>query len=127
MKDNNNSFSYSYSGATNDELQKLKEKYTQSETNQKLAEIKKLDTRVDFIATMVAIFTGLMATAFIIAGVIFLIKDRFSTLTGIMLTAPGVIIIAVNPLLYSKIHECVKAHYSSRILSLIKDIEQNRI
>lgn len=127
MKDNNNSFSYSYSGATNDELQKLKEKYTQSETNQKLAEIKKLDTRVDFIATMVAIFTGLMATAFIIAGVIFLIKVRFSTLTGIMLTALGVIIIAVNPLLYSKIHECVKAHYSPRILSLIKDIEQNRI
>lgn len=127
MSEKRNSFSYTYSGAVNDELEHFKEKYTPKKVNEKIKKIRALDKNVDFISTMLSITTGLLGSALIIIGVIWLIKDFYSNLFGGLFTFFGIMIIAATPFLYFKIHSVIKAYYSPEILALIKEIEQNQL
>ena len=127
MNDENKSFSYSYSGATNDELEQIKEKYTQTQTNQKLNEIRRLDRRVDFISTMISIGLGMIGTVFLVHGVISIVASRDNLITGSICTLLGLIIDSTVPLIHFKIASRIKSYVAPRILALIKEIEQNQI
>lgn len=125
MSDDNNSFSFSYSGAINEELEQIKEKYTPKDVNKKTKKIHALDKKVDFTATMISIFLGIFGSAFAICGTIWIIKDIYSGFISITTTLSGVIISAMVPFIHTKIHSLIKSHYAERILALIKEVEQN--
>lgn len=127
MKDNNNSFSYSYSGATNDELQKIKEKYTVSEKNRKLNEVKRLDARVDFTATMISIAIGIIGTFLLVHGIIFIVQNPEKIFYGSAAALFGVTVAAVVPIIHFKIAAVIKKRTAPKILSLIEEIEQNKL
>ncbi len=125
MSYTNKSFSFSYSGATNDELEQIKKKYTQKEVNEKMKKVRSLDKNVDFISTMLSILFGISGTAFLVTGVTWLIKGFPSSAVSIMIGVLGIVIIAVMPFLHTKMYSLIKAHYAPEILALIKEIEQN--
>jgi len=127
MSDENRSFSFSYSGAINDELEQIKEKYIPKETSENMRRLHNLDKRVDFVSTMISILFGLFGSAHIISGVIWLIKDFHSDAVGGLLTVSGILIASAVPFLHSKIYNLIKAHYAPKIIALIKEIEQNQI
>lgn len=127
MENNNNSFSYSYSGVYRDELEQYKEKYAKKNVSEKMKKIRTLDRTVDFIATMVSIFIGLCATASLIAGTVILIKQLTPLTSGIFLSVIGVAVIATVPFIHTRIYNAIKEYYSPKILSLIEEIEQNKL
>ena len=127
MKEDNKAFSFSYSGATIDELEQFKEKYSSVEPEEKIKRIRALDKRVDFIATMISITLGIIGTGFLISGVIQIITIEARLVLGIIQTAIGLFISAAVPFLYAKIHKAVKKLYSPQILTLIEEIEKNQI
>lgn len=126
MNDANKFFSYSYSGAINDELEQIKEKYTPKKTSENMRRLRALDKSVDFVSTMISVLFGLYGSAHIIIGVIWLIKDFYSNTTGAFLTVSGVLITSAVPFFHSKICNLIKAHYAPKIIALIKEIEQNQ-
>ncbi len=126
MSDENKSFSFSYSGKLNGELEQIKKKYSHEETDEKIKKVRALDRDVEFISTMIAIFSGLCGSTLIISGVVWLIKDHLSAFAGILFVASGVFIVSSVPFFYVKIYNSVKSHYAPRILALIKEIEQNQ-
>lgn len=127
MNENKRSFSYSYSGATNDELELIKEKYTKKQENINIKKVRRLDKRVDFLATTISISIGLLSVAIIVNGVIWLMKDFPSVVIGGLMIALGLLVASVVPFLHSKIHSLIKAHYAPIIIALIEEIEQNKI
>ena len=127
MSNKNNSFYFSYSGASNDELQHFKEKYTQTATNHKLQEIRRLDKRVDFISTMISIVLGLTGTVLLAHAVIFLLQNPDNLFSGSAAAVTGTVIISTVPIIHNKITDQIKKLMSPRILALIKEIEQNQI
>jgi len=122
-----NSFSYSYSGATKDELEMFKEKYTPKHTTEKMKEIRSLDKRIDFIATMISIAIGLFGSVALVMGTIMLIKDQLSVPFNGVLVLGGLLIAATNHLVYGRIHNFFKSIYAPKILKLIQEIENNTL
>ena len=127
MSENEKAFLISYSGAHNDELQKIKEKYTPSRKNQKLNKVRKLDARVDFISTMISIAVGILGSVMLILGVLVIIKQRDMLLAGSLSVILGLAVVSCVPLLHFRIVECLKKHTAPKILKLIEDIEKNQI
>lgn len=127
MNDENKSFSYSYSGKTNDELEQIKEKYTQTRTNQKLNEIRRLDRRVEFLSTMLSIGLGIVGTFLLVCGIISIVASRDNLIIGSICTLLGLIIDSTVPLVHFKIATRIKSYVAPQILALIKEIEQNQI
>ena len=127
MSVENKSFSYKYSGATNDELKQIKEKYSQKESNHKIKKIRALDKRVDFISAMISIFTGIIGTAFLITGTIHIIKELSSFAVGAAIVMTGIAIISTVPYIHIKIYNFIKLKYAPKILALIEEIEQRKI
>ena len=105
----------------------MKEKYTQKNSNEKIKKLRTLDKRVDFIATMISILTGILGTCFSAAGIISIIKDFHSLPAGIALSVTGFLLITVVPFMHTKIHNSIKSLFSPKILSLIEEIEKNGI
>ena len=127
MSNENKEFSFSYLGTLNEELEQIKEKYTQKKVNEKIKKIHALDRNVDFISTMISIFIGINGTSFLITGTIRLIKALSSVPVCIFTIILGIILIAAVPFIHTRIYNSVKAHYAPKILSLIEDIEQNKL
>ncbi len=127
MADKNKSFSYSYSGAVNEELEQLKEKYTPKEVNEKMKRIRIMDKKVDFISTMFSIFLGIIGSIFLITGTIILIKNLFSTSVCFITILIGIVTMATVPFIHAKIYNFIKQHYAPEILALIKEIEHKQI
>lgn len=127
MNDNSKSFSISYSGAANSELQKLKEKYTLNETNYMLEKVKRLDQRVDFISTILSIALGILGSALLISGTIIIIRNIHLLTLSLVTTTSGLIIVSVVPLIHSKVSQYIKKRTAPKILAMIKEIEQNNI
>lgn len=125
MKDDNKAFTISYSGASKEELESYKEKYTPKAYTEKMRKLRAYDRRVDTIATMISIFFGMAGSAVLILGSIYIIKEELPTLSGVLMTLLGVAVDSVVPFLYSKIYNSLKEHYAPKILALIKDIEEN--
>lgn len=127
MGNENKSFSYTYSGATNDELEQIKIKYTKKEVNEKMKKIRALDKRVDFISTMLSISLGIFGTSFIIQSTIWIIKGITDLTVSIPMCILGILLASTVPFLHAKIYSIVKAHYAPKILALIKEVEQNQL
>lgn len=127
MADKNKSFSYSYSGAVNEELEQLKEKYTPKKVSEKMRKIRTMDKKVDFFSTMFSIFLGIIGSIFLTIGTIILIKNLFSTPVCFITILIGVVTMAAVPFIHTKIYNFIKQHYAPEILSLIKEIEHNQL
>lgn len=125
MSNENNTFSYSYSGANNDEIRHIKEKYTPKQVDEKMKKIRLLDKSVDFFSTILSILIGIFGTCFLIGGTIIIIKELLPLTQSIALAFFGLIVIAVVPFLHSRFYNVLKKHYGPRILSLIEEIEHN--
>ena len=127
MAEKNKSFSYSYSGAVNEELEQLKEKYTPKKISEKMKKIRTLDKKVDFISTMISIFLGIAGSCILTTGVIMEIKNLFSFYVCFITILLGVMVMATVPFIHAKIYNFVKLYYAPEILSLIKEIEHNQL
>lgn len=128
MKDTEgNAFSITYSGAVNEELEQIKQKYSQKEPDLKIKRIHALDKRVDFISAMTSIFTGMGGTVLAAISIILTVKDYCPLPVGVLLLLTGIIISSAVPFIHGRIHSSVKSYYSPEILTLIEEIEQNRM
>ena len=125
MNENSKAFSISYSGADNDELKKLKAKYSPSQKNEPLNEIRKLDKRVDFISTMISIGLGIIGSFLLVNGIIFIVKNPDKLMWGSVSAILGLLIASVVPMLHYKVLRFIKKRIGPRILELINDIESN--
>ncbi len=126
MNENSKAFSISYSGADNDELKKLKAKYSPSPKNDKLNEIRRLDRRVDFISTMISIGLGIIGSFLLVNGIIFIVKNPDKLMWGSVSTILGLLIASMVPIIHYKILKFTKKRIGPKILELIKDIESNK-
>lgn len=127
MADKNKSFSYSYSGAVNEELEQLKEKYTPKKVSEKIRKIRTMDKKVDFFSTMFSIFLGIIGSSFLIIGTITLIKNLFSAPVCFITILIGIVTMSAVPFVHVRIYNFIKQHYAPEILSLIKEIEHNQL
>ena len=126
MKDDNKAFTISYSGADNDELKMLKAKYTQSQKNEKINEVRRLDRRVEFISTMISIGTGMIGSFLLVHGIVFLVQNPEKLIWGSISTLLGLFIVSFVPMLHFKILKLIKKSIGPKILALIKEIEENK-
>ena len=127
MNNENNSFSYSYSGSLNEELEHIKAKYTKKETTEKIKEIRKLDKLTDFISAMTSIFIGLSGTSLIYTGTVKMIIHSLDLRLCTFLIIIGIIIITSAPFIHTKIDSIIKSFYAPEILNLIEQVEQNKL
>lgn len=123
MKDN--AFSISYSGELKDELEQFKTKYSPRETNERMKKLRTLDKRVDFITTMISIAFGMLGSALLIAGTVFLIKAVLTVFLSCLLIVAGSAIVAVVPFIHGRTYLFIKNLYAPKILELIDEIERN--
>ena len=125
--DDNKAFSFSYSAASNEELEHFKKKYSPNEPTEKIKRVRALDKRVDFITTMISIALGLCGTALLLAGAIQAIKNVFPLPYNIIILAIGLAIDSVVPFIHGKIYRKLKSYFAPQILALIREIEQNQL
>ena len=126
MSNSNKAFTYSYSGAVNDELKEIKKKYSMEEPAKKLRRIRKLDKRVDFVSTMISIALGMIFTTVLVRGGIIAYSNQAITSSEIIQIVFGILGSSVVPFVHSKVYKLAKKHYGTEILSLVEEIEQNR-
>jgi len=126
MKDDNKAFTISYSGASKEELESYKEKYTPKAYTEKMRKLRAYDRSVDTIATMISILLGMAGAALLILGSIYIIKEELPTLSGVLMTFFGVAVDSSVPFVHTKIYNALKKHYAPKILALIKEIEENK-
>ncbi len=127
MDEKNKAFSISYSGATKDELDHYKKKYTQQEPSKNIKRIRYIDKKIDSVSAIISICCGLIGTEMLVFGGILIFKGETSLLLCGILILLGALIDSLVPFFHFKIHALIKKHYSPIILDLIKDLEEKQL
>lgn len=127
MEKENNAFSISYSGAGKEELEHFKIKYMPGNTNEKMKKLRAYDKNVDLFSTLISVIIGLIGSVAVVYGTIFIIKERFYDLYGVLMLVAGLLVVSFVPVFHSRVYAFVKDFYAPKILLLIKEIEENKI
>ena len=95
-------YTYTYSASENEEVKKIREKYSiqnKPKSSSKIDQLRKLDQRVHLFATMVALIVGLSGTMMLGAGLSLVLVEKYNNFTlGVIIGVVGIIIIALaNP------------------------------
>ena len=118
------SFTYNYSAERQNEIETIRKKYLpQSEQENKLEQLRKLDASVGKTALIVSMVLGILgALVFGVGMCCFLVWNLW--LPGALACVLGVVWMLLAPGLYRKLYEKRKAEIAPEILRLTEDLSQ---
>ena len=121
----NAGFRYTYSAATNREVQDIRKKYMPKEES-KLEELKRLDYTVQNSGMIESLCAGIGGVLVFGLGLCFAMQaigsGVFTTMIGVLLGIIGMVGMLVAYPVYRKISQKAKAEYAPRILKLTDEL-----
>lgn len=120
---NNNTFNYTYSAAQQEEIKKIREKYSQEKTEDKMEQLRRLDKSVTRPGTVVSLIIGVVSCLILGVGMCCTMVwggDFF--VLGIIVGVVGIVgIICAYPI-YSMITKARKAKLADEIIRLSDEL-----
>ena len=129
--DNDNSFRYTYSAAEQDEVKKIREKYTMSEQEDKMTRLRRLDASVNSKAQTVGVTVGIAGTLILGFGMSLIMSELGSILgmtndiafpLGIAVGALGAVIVTAAYPLYNLVIKRERKRIAPEILRLSDEL-----
>ena len=129
--DNDNSFRYTYSAAEQDEVKKIREKYTVSEQEDKMTRLRRLDASVYSKAQTVGLTVGIAGTLILGFGMSLIMSELGSMLgmtndiafpLGIAVGALGAVIVTAAYPLYNLVIKHERKRIAPEILRLSDEL-----
>lgn len=129
--DNDNGFRYTYSAAEQDEVKKIREKYTMSEQEDKMTRLRRLDASVYSKAQTVGLTVGIAGTLILGFGMSLIMSELGSMLgitndiafpLGIAVGALGAVIVTVAYPLYNLVIKRERKRIAPEILRLSDEL-----
>ncbi len=128
----NNRFEYSYSASEQEEIKKIREKYTaKTQAEDKMERLRRLDSLVSKRAGIVAIVLGIIGSLILGIGMSLIMTDLGAILgitaalpVGIIIGVVGGIIAGVAYPVYTVILKANKEKYAPEILRLADELMQ---
>lgn len=119
-------YTYTYSASENEEVKKIREKYSiqnKPKSSSKIDQLRKLDQRVHLFATMVALIVGLSGTLMLGAGLSLVLVEKYNNFTlGVIIGVVGIIIIALANPVYMVVLEKRRKQVAPKIIKLADEI-----
>ena len=119
-------YTYTYSASENEEVKKIREKYSiqnKPKSSSKIDQLRKLDQRVHLFATMVALIVGLSGTMMLGAGLSLVLVEKYNNFTlGVIIGVVGIIIIALANPVYMVVLEKTRKQVAPKIIKLADEI-----
>ncbi len=119
-------YTYTYSASENEEVKKIREKYSiqnKPKSSSKIDQLRKLDQRVHLFATMVALIFGLSGTLMLGAGLSLVLVEKYNNFTlGVIIGVVGIIIIALANPVYMVVLEKRRKQVAPKIIKLADEI-----
>lgn len=119
-------YTYTYSASENEEVKKIREKYSiqnKPKSSSKIDQLRKLDQRVHLFATMVALIVGLSGTMMLGAGLSLVLVEKYNNFTlGVIIGVVGIIIIALANPVYMVVLEKRRKQVAPKIIKLADEI-----
>lgn len=119
-------FNYTYSAPKQDEIRRIKEKYTpKSVQADKMDQLRRLDKSVSEKATMIAMTVGIIGTLIMGGGMSLILvwADRLF-IPGIIIGIVGIAILATAFPLYRRTYNIQRDKVAPLILKLTEELEQ---
>lgn len=119
---NNTSFQYTYSAKEQDELKRIRRKYLPKEEN-KMEQVRRLDTQATQKATMYSIFVGVIGTLILGIGMCCcLVWAETVFASGIVIGVAGIVIVALAYPLYNAVLKKERERVAPEILRLTEEL-----
>lgn len=119
-------YTYTYSASENEEVKKIREKYSiqnKPKSSSKIDQLRKLDQRVHLFATMVSLIVGLSGTMMLGAGLSLVLVEKYNNFTlGVIIGVVGIIIIALANPVYMVVLEKRRKQVAPKIIKLADEI-----
>ena len=130
-KNADTSFKYTYSAKDQDEIKRIRQKYTTQEEDG-MTRLRKLDARVTSKATMVSLIFGIVGALVMGTGMSLIMTDIGSILgiadpmmPGIIIGVIGLVMAIITYPVYKKILNSRKKKYADEIIKLSDNIMSN--
>ena len=121
-KENREGFSYTYSAEEQQELKKIREKYLPKEEN-KMEQIRSLDSKATGKATMIAIIIGVIGTLLLGVGMCCtLVWQGRWFVPGILVGIIGIGIVAIAYPIYNKTLKTEREKIAPEVLRLTEEL-----
>lgn len=119
-------YTYTYSASENEEVKKIREKYSiqnKPKSSSKIDQLRKLDQRVHLFATMLALMVGLSGTLMLGAGLSLVLVEEYNRFAlGVIIGVIGIIIIALANPVYLVVLEKRRKKVAPKIIKLADEI-----
>ena len=126
MMENKTTFEYSYSAKQQEEVEAIRKKYMpkpqETEQEDKLEQLKKLDRMAEQRATVVSIIIGVIGTLFFGTGMSLILAFEVSMVIGIIVGVLGFGGIAAALPLYRKVLEKEREKIAPQVLALSEEL-----
>lgn len=123
-------FKYTYSAKEQDEIKKIRQKY-QSQEEDAMTRLRKLDASVTSKATVIALVLGIVGALLLGAGMSFIMTDiavllgmtgMANMIVGIIVGVLGIILVALAYPVYSKVLKNEREKIAPEILKLTDEL-----
>lgn len=123
--ENESSFEYTYSAPEQEELRRLREKYTpKQERDTKIEEVRRLDSGVAVKASTASLILGIFSTLVMGVGMCCCLVWTELFVIGIIVGIIGIIGIAMAYPVYRRVYEKEKQRVAPRILQITEELMQ---
>ena len=133
MENNNSSFSFSYSAKEREEIERIRNKYTQQETpcEDKMQKLRDLDRRAEGRAKCISLIFGIIGSLILGTGMSFIMTELGSVLgldftaslfIGLILGVIGMITCAIAYPVYKKTLASIKKKLAPEIIALSDEL-----
>ena len=133
MENNNSSFSFSYSAKEREEIERIRNKYTQQETpsEDKMQKLRDLDRRAEGRAKCISLIFGIMGSLILGTGMSFIMTELGSVLgldftaslvIGLIVGVIGMITCAIAYPVYKKTLASIKKKLAPEIIALSDEL-----
>jgi len=124
MESNKTEFEYTYSAEQQAEIEKIRSKYM-PKTDDKLAQLRKLDESVTTKGTMISICVGLIGCLLFGAGLSLVLVCGIDMIwKSLLFGAPGLLIMMAAYPLFKKVTEKERERIAPQILALTEELGQ---
>lgn len=133
MENNNSSFSFSYSAKEREEIERIRNKYTQQEatSEDKMQKLRDLDRRAEGRAKCISLIFGIIGSLILGTGMSFIMTELGSVLgldftaslvIGLILGVIGMITCAIAYPVYKKTLASIKKKLAPEIIALSDEL-----
>lgn len=128
LKNGQNGFSYNYSAREQEEIKKIRQRYTKNEEEDKMERVRRLDRGVTQKAQCVSLIFGILGALILGVGMCLIMTDIgaslgvFAIVLGVLIGIVGIVLVSFAYPIYNYITKVEREKVAPEILRLTEEL-----